>query len=99
MALRLCLIVCLVAPPASWVSVDSTGADQGCSAVNTPSGAQLVREAAKTEKPAATPWLAMLELPVTHVPAFVTNFSTINPQAASHVTLDAPPLAPRPPPL
>jgi hypothetical protein len=98
MAFRFCLIVCLVAPPVAWSATAVPGADAGCSAVSTPSGAQILREAAKTTKTFSTSWLATAQFVALHHLAPVTNEVVLEIRTASSLSLDSPPLAPRPPP-
>jgi hypothetical protein len=98
MAFRFCLIVCLVAPPITWGATGVPGADAGCSAVGTPGGAQIVRETAKTNKTFSTSWLATAYAVVLHLSTPVINEHVRQNDTASSLSLDSPPLAPRPPP-
>jgi len=108
MAFRFCLIVCLVTTPVTWSSIGVAGPNAGCSAVATPthlrqgSGgqgrAQILREAAKTTKTFSTSWLAAADIIAVHRPAPITNDVVRQIDTASSLSLDTPPLAPRPPP-
>ena len=94
MAFRVCLIVCLVAPPIAWDGASVTGSAASCSVV----GAPTASAEAKAHKTFSTAWLATAEIVVLRLPTLAANDESRQVNTASMLMLDAPPLAPRPPP-
>ena len=99
--LILALILSVVAPPVPWIAAPDTAPKAGMSALASPVGSAcaLVRSSAKAEKTFGGDWLAALDRQPHH-PASEHAIVRIAPTTQpSHLDLDNPPLAPRPPPL
>jgi hypothetical protein len=103
--LILALILSVVAPPVPWIVSPEAGSQQppkaDATALASPvsSACALVRSSAKAEKTFGGDWLAALDRQPHHpsrAQAIVRIAPTTQP---SHLDLDNPPLAPRPPPL
>ena len=101
----LALILGVVAPPVPWIaSPEATSQESpkaGATALASPvsSACALIRSSAKAEKTFGGDWLAALDRQPHH-PASEHAIVRIAPTThPSHLDLDNPPLAPRPPPL
>jgi hypothetical protein len=99
--LILALVLSVVPPPVVWSGTAETSPPAGAVSLAAPSGAAcaLLRGAAKAEKTFTTDWAASPDRLPQH-PASVTPVARVDAAASlSHLDLDNPPLAPRPPPL
>ena len=97
----LALVLSFVTPPIVWSSAPEASPKAGAVSLAAPSGAAcaLVRSAAKAEKTFSSDWAATLDRELQH-PAQASAAARVNAaRSLSHLDLDNPPLAPRPPPL
>ena len=97
----LALILGVIAPPVPWIAAPDAAPKAGALAMASPvsSACALVRSSAKAEKTCGGDWLATLDRQPHH-PASEHAIVRIAPTLhSSHLDLDNPPLAPRPPPL
>ena len=101
-AFVLALILSVAAPPLASLLLAAASATVAAeSALAPPAGAlcKLVRDSAKAEKTFSSGWFAAPER-VAIVPAIALADNPIAPAPPLHaIAIDAPPLAPRPPPL
>jgi len=104
-AVVLALVLGVVAPPVPWTAPEapafggSRDAASGAVAPPVSAACSLVRSSAKAEKTFGGDWLATLDRRPHH-PASEHAIVRVAPTTqASHLDLDNPPLAPRPPPL
>jgi hypothetical protein len=103
-AVVLALILGVVAPPVPWIaSAEATAQERpkaGIAALASPVSAAcaLVRSSAKAEKTFGGDWFATIDRQPRH-PASEHAIVRVAPTTQpSHLDLDNPPLAPRPPP-
>lgn len=97
----LALIVGVIAPPVPWMAAPDAAPKAGVTALASPVSAAcaLVRSSAKAEKTFGGDWVAAPDRQPGH-PASAHAIVRIAPTTQpSHLDLDNPPLAPRPPPL
>jgi hypothetical protein len=100
-AVVLALVVGVAAPPLTWGRAPDLSANAGAAALASPSATicKLGRNSAKAEKTFAGEWAATLDRQPQD-PASGHAIVRVAPAAqASHLDLDTPPIAPRPPPL
>lgn len=100
-AVVLALILGVVAPPVPWTASPEVTPKTGSSALASPvaSTCALVRSSAKAEKAFGGDWLATIDRQPHH-PASEHAIVRVAPTTqTSHLDLDNPPLAPRPPPV
>ena len=100
-ALVLALVIGVIAPPVPWTASPESTPRTGMTALASPVSAAcaLVRSSAKAEKTFGGDWLATVDRQPHH-PASEHALVRVAPTTQpSHLDLDNPPLAPRPPPL
>ena len=98
----LALVLSVASPPVAWSAMADAPLKSGAAvslASTTSAASQLVRDTAKAEKTFSGGWLNAPETPAHHQ-AFEGSVLVVD-QAAQppNLSLDCPPLAPRPPPL
>jgi hypothetical protein len=97
----LALVLSFVTPPVVWTAAPEASPKAGSVSLAAPTTAAcaLVRSAAKAEKTFSTDWAAMLDRRPPH-PVQASAVARLDGATSlSHLDLDNPPLAPRPPPF
>ena len=101
-AFVLALVLSVASPPVAWGAMADSPLKPVASvslASSTSAASQLVRDVAKAEKTFSGGWLTAPDAPATShefaASALVVHSTTPSP----NLSLDCPPLAPRPPPL
>jgi hypothetical protein len=97
----LALIAGVIAPPVPWTAAPEAAPKAAASALAAPASpaCALVRNAAKAEKTFSTDWAAAVDCQPRHPASAVATARIDAATSPSHLDLDSPPLAPRPPPL
>ena len=100
-AAALALMLSFVTPPVVWSGAPEASPKAGAVSLAAPSGAAcaLVRNAAKAEKTFSSDWAATLDRQPQHPTQASATARVDAAISLSHLDLDNPPLAPRPPPL
>jgi hypothetical protein len=100
-AFVLALILNVAAPPEWVMGGTATPTSAADSAMASPAGAfcHLVRDSAQSEKTFASGWFAAPPRVAAAPPLATVDHETPEPSHLHAIGFDAPPLAPRPPPL
>jgi len=101
-AFVLALVLSVSTPPVAWSAMADSPLKPGASvslASATSAASQLVRDTAKAEKTFSGGWQAVPEAPTYHQ-AFEGSVLVVDQTTQPpNLSLDSPPLAPRPPPI
>jgi hypothetical protein len=99
--LALALILCIAVPPMAWTATPDSSPSAGASSLASPAAAAcaLVRNSANAEKTLSGDWSAGLDGQPHHPASEHAVFLPERTTDPSHLDLDNPPVAPRPPPF
>ena len=97
----LALILSIVAPPMTWAGASEGSSPAGISSLAAPAATicKLGRNTAKADKTFSTDWAAALDRQPQHPAPEDAIVVVARAASLSHLDLDTPPLAPRPPPF
>jgi hypothetical protein len=101
-AFVLALLVSVASPPVAWSAMADSSPKAGASvslASTASAASQLVRDTAKAEKTFSGGWLTAPEAPAHHQEFEGSVLVVHQTSQPPNLSLDCPPLAPRPPPL
>ncbi len=101
-AFVLALVLSVASPPVAWSAMADSSPKTGASvslASTASAASQLVRDTAKAEKTFSGGWLTAPDAPAHHQEFAGSVLVVHQTSQPPNLSLDCPPLAPRPPPL